>query len=83
MAESKVTYPKGSAHPSKSVGECETTSWPEHIDDRYPHGGAKETSYHGDRSQTLHCSGNNSSAPGNDYKKKRRKFETEKYEASK
>lgn len=67
------TYAKAGSHPSKSVGEAHTSVWPESSSTHYPtEGGAKATTYHGDRSHTKHCSGgsgskNKSDYPGNKY----------------
>lgn len=74
---SKTEYPKGKTHPNSRVGEQMSTTWPEHTDCEYPHGGASETRYNGDACKTLELSGGSSSAPGNDYSKKRRSFGTE------
>ena len=72
-----ITFKKGSAHPSRKVGEVDSTTWPESTQTEYPHGGASETTYNGDKSKTMECRGNSSSKPGNDYSKKRRSFGTE------
>ena len=66
--ESKVLYPKGSAHPSMSVGVTKGSDWPDR---------SHVTSYDGEavgaqrlsteRCKCLVLEGNSSAAPGDDY----------------
>jgi hypothetical protein len=61
------TYPKKSAHPSSTVGEQDSTTWPDHNTISYPGGGASETVYNGHRSKTKVCSGGSGTPPKSDY----------------
>lgn len=68
------TYPKASAHPSKSVGEanCPAGWGGPHQATDYPAEPNTGTAYQGDRSHTKHLAGgsgskNKSDYPGNKY----------------
>lgn len=77
-----TTYPKKSPNPSVSVGEQENKQgWdgnPSKV--HYPtEGGAKSTSYQGQKSHTKVCKGSDASPPAKQYQgKKFESFATEK-----
>ncbi len=74
------TYPKKSPHPNSRVGETHSVgSWPSHTDTEYKVPTVADTRFNGHKNKTILCEGNSSSAPGNDYPKKRRSFGCEGY----
>lgn len=74
------TYPKSTAHPSKSVGEQDSRDgWNGTKRVTYGNTTAKDTVYNGDRVNTKVCEGGSGGSGGNDYPKSRTKFGTEKY----
>jgi hypothetical protein len=71
-------YPKGSAHPSKSVGEQEGQLFQSDGSvTSYPNTTVKDTVYNGDRCKTLECSGGSGKPNKSDYPKSRTKFASE------
>lgn len=74
------TYPKGSKHPSQSVGEQDgKDSWDGRNKVEYKNTTVKDTVYEGDRVNTKHCTGGEGSANGPDFPKKREKFDSERH----
>lgn len=77
------TYPKGSAHPSSSVGEQDPA--PTRANGsrtKYGNTTVKDTVYNGDRAKTKSCEGGGASTDMQvscRYPKSREKFGTEKY----
>jgi len=73
------TYPKGSAHPSGSVGEQEGQLFQNDGDvTRYPNTTHRDTIFNGHRVKTKECSGGSGSPNKSDYPKSRETFGTEK-----
>lgn len=73
-------YPKKSAHPSCSVGNCEQKAgWPSNDKTDYPGGGPSSTIEETERAKTLHCGGGSGSPSKNSYQPKRTSFGTEKH----
>lgn len=78
------TYPKGSKHPSKSVGEQNSKeSWNAKRPTTYGNTTQKDTSYNGNTVKTKSCSSGSGKAKGSSqvsctYKGSRAKFPSEK-----
>ena len=74
------TYPKGSAHPSRKVGEQDgEQNWEGKNRTSYPNTTVSDTNYEGDRVHTRSSEGGSGSPNGPDYAKSRVKFDTEKH----
>ncbi len=80
------TYPKGSKHPSSSVGEQEGKgSWNDANRNQYPNTTVKDTVYNGEIAKTKHCVGGGASTNiqvSAFYPKSREKFGSERHVGS-